>query len=499
MSTASTAGSGPRPRRVSPMSVADRIAEMLADPEDTLRRHPQPWWGRQSLAGGALGIALLHVERARTGQGLWHRAETWLRYATSGPIDDGPGSHLHYGAPALAFVLHRASVAADPAGAVRPGTGRRALAALDARISHATRTRLDQAHRRIDSGRGPALAEFDAIRGLAGLGAYWLSRHPHPRSSDPTATPTDDHAPGCPADHAAELTAEVAGYLVRLSEPLRSCGPLDGGPPVEGLPGWWTPLAPSGRPSPAFPHGHVNHGVAHGIGGPLALLALTATAGIRVPGHDAAVLRIRTWLDTHRRRDATGTWWPYWTAPDPHPKHLDPAGPTDSAGSVKRIGPGGGRQGRPSWCYGSPGLARAHQLAGIARSDPGLRDVGETVLAATAHDPELRSRLDGASLCHGHAGLLHLYARSITAAPASPAVPRSLAAARPRSGAAGANVDTAAVLAVLHEAATDAAEIQLRTAQPALGLLDGLAGVALALATRDGQIEPGWDRCLLIS
>lgn len=467
-----------RSRTVPIAPVADRIAELLVDPEDTLRRHPQPPWWRQALASGALGIALLHVERARTGHGPWSRAETWLRYAASGPIDDGPGSHLHYGAPALAFVLNRASTTAATSTA-RSGRGARALATLDTRIAHATRTRLDRAHRRIDTGHGPTLAEFDAIRGLAGLGAYWLTRNP----DNPLAV---------------DIVTDITAYLVRLTEPLTGRTPRGGAFPHEGLPGWWTPLAPSGRPSAAFQNGHINNGVAHGIGGPFALLALTAIAGIPVPGHHAAFDRVRAWLDNHRRQDATGTWWPHWTTPPHASPDAAPGGRGDPGQWVEA------RQGRPSWCYGSPGLARAHQLAGIAQGDPALRSLGENVLAALTHDRGLlRDRLDDASLCHGHAGLLHLCTRT-PYTPAAPPPARQAPTISAEPAATGPSVDTAAPIdqlhrAELHEAAVGAAEHQLRATHPTLGFLDGLAGVALALATHDGTIEPGWDRCLLIS
>lgn len=409
-------------------SVSDRIAHRLADPDTVLRRRPQPVWWRQSLANGALGVALLHIEHARTGHTSWNTANAWLQYVTSGPIDDGPGSHLHYGAPALGFVLHRAA-AAHPAGDLDG-----VLATLDARVAALTRLRLDQAHRRIDTGEAPALAEFDTLRGLAGLGAYWLTRH--------------DHAPD-----ADSLVPAVATYLVRLTEPL---APAAGRPaPADGLPGWWTPLAPSGRPSSAFPDGHVNHGLAHGIGGPLALLALTAIAGLRVTGHDGAIGRILACLDQNRHTDDTGTWWPYWTTPR-HPGH--------------------GRQGRPSWCYGSPGLARAHQLAGIALRDDDLRAVGSSVITGLPLDT--RPALRDASLCHGHTGLLHLAGRIADAS-------------NPRT----AGIDVLG----LHANAVDAAERQHDEPNPAFGLLEGLPGTGLVLAAHDGLIDSGWDRCLLIS
>ena len=62
--------------------------------------------------------------------------------------------------------------------------------------------------------------------------------------------------------------------------------------------------------------------------------------------------------------------------------------------------------GKPSWRYGTPGIARALQMAGIGLSDLDLQDRAEVAL------------LDDASSCHGWAGILH------TARPASQHAPR---------------------------------------------------------------------------
>ncbi len=59
---------------------------------------------RQSLARGSLGIALLHVERARQGTGSWQTAHQQL--ASIGPLLDGNETGLFLGAPAMAYVLH---------------------------------------------------------------------------------------------------------------------------------------------------------------------------------------------------------------------------------------------------------------------------------------------------------------------------------------------------------------------------------------------------------
>lgn len=211
------------------IAAADIIAGRLASPDAARRLDLVQGWWPQSLAHGAAGVALLHIERARSGHGPWQRAHDWLACAAEGGAVGGPDTHLYYGAPALAFALH---AAAD-----RPGRYARALDTLDTHVTELIRQRLRVAHARIDNGDYPELAEYDAIRGLSGLGALLLRRREH-----------------------TELLREVLTYLVRLTEPVKHDGEL--------LPGWWTHLAPSGKPSRDYPEGHANNGVAHGIGGP---------------------------------------------------------------------------------------------------------------------------------------------------------------------------------------------------------------------------------------
>ena len=226
-----------------------------------------------------------------------------------------------------------------------------------------TRRRLDRAHARIDRGERPAPAEFDAIRGLAGIGAGLL----HSGAQE-------------------EPLRAVLQYLVRLTEPLVDA---DG----RRVPGWCSDLGPTGRPSPAFGGGHVNNGMAHGIGGPLALLSSALLAGVRVDGQVAAIQRICTWLDTWRQDDGERIWWPYWVTPDQiHAGALDPMAPP----------------GRPSWCYGTAGLARAQQLAAIATSDVTRQRMSEDAVRRAVVDPLQKGGLVDRSLCHGWAGLAHV-------------------------------------------------------------------------------------------
>ncbi len=134
----------------------------------------------------------------------------------------------------VAFTLHAAS---------QPGYAP-VLAVLDEHIAALTRYRLRRARERIDARLMPSLREYDLIRGLTGIGAYLLHRF------SPTTGPTRPTG--------GTLLQEVLAYLIRLTHPLT----LDDGPVV---PGWWTGNAPNDEPSPDWPGGHGNLGIAHGI------------------------------------------------------------------------------------------------------------------------------------------------------------------------------------------------------------------------------------------
>lgn len=298
----------------------------------------------QSLAGGAAGVALLHIARARTGHGDWGTAHRWLAAAGRDPLTAADNAGLFIGVPALAFVTHAAAEA----------TGRyhATLARLDKATITITRRRVTAARVRIGRGERPELKEFDLIRGLTGLGAYHLRRHP-------------DHA----------VTAEVLAYLVRLTRPL---------PPDPNLPPWWTDAAPSGEPDPRFPHGHANVGVAHGIGSVLALLSLALLQGHPAPGLAEAVETVCDWTDRWRH-DIGGLWWPGVVTPHPSPSPRP----------------------RPSWCYGIAGTGRAQQLAGLALGDATRRRRAEEGMIAAISDHTYLDMLGAdIGLCHGTAGLL---------------------------------------------------------------------------------------------
>ncbi|MFF3275177.1 lanthionine synthetase C family protein [Streptomyces chrestomyceticus] len=414
------------------LALADAIATQLADPGTV---PPVPQEHRQHLAYGPPGIALLHIERAASGLGPWQRAHDWLAAASHQPVTSGPDSHPFYGAPAFAHAL---ACAADHLSSAY----QRALDTMDRQVRADARRRLDAAHRRIDAGRLPKLAEFDAIRGLTGYGAYLLRRDP-------------GHS----------TLRAVLDYCVRLTEPITHHGEI--------LPGWWTETGPSGSPDGhRFPGGHANSGIAHGIGGVLAFLALAVRNGTVTDHHHTALRTILVWLDRWQQKAGCGTAWPYWvTRADLRTGRLNPSTPR-----------------RPSWCYGTAGLARAQQLAALALGDTGRQIDAENALVAALTDPKQFKATTDLGLCHGFAGLAHVAAR--TAEDAHPSTVGRLRAAIP------------ALLNAITPPGPDPEPIAtglVRNAEPGPGLLDGAAGISLALLALSTAAPPqtAWDTCLL--
>jgi len=404
--------------------VVERLGDALTTPpapDDSRDDGPRSrrWWD-QSLSRGAAGVAVLHAARGRP-----DLAHPWLSRAVREDVSAAPGCGLWFGAPADAFAVQEIGEHRCPETAH----------ALRRAVTSVTRARLAAAAARIDAKTRPTRSEFDLVRGLSGLGAHLLRR---------TADP-----------HDRALLLGVLTYLVRLTRPLRARDAAG-----SSAPGWWTNDMPAGAGADAFTGGHADLGAAHGISGPLPLLALSTLHGVQVPGQTEAIEQICTWLDLWRRPAPTGTWWPQRIT---LPELL-------AGQATGQAGPG-----RPSWCYGTPGLARAQQLAGIALGDTARQDHAEHALLQAVTDPAQLGALSDLSLCHGWAGLtatLWCAARD---------------ARRP---------DLRAQLPGL--VAHLAGRASVLTAQDPVGLIDGTAGVALTLHTVTTGTTSGWARCLLL-
>jgi lantibiotic biosynthesis protein len=390
---------------------AAKLATLTYDTDDTTGRE-------QSLARGAVGVTLLHIERALAGVGPWSTAHAWVKAATTRGISAADDTGLYVGAPAISFILHAAE-------ADQNHRYDQALSTVDSHVIALAHRRVDAATARAQRGETTTFVEYDLFAGLTGIGQLLLQTMP-----------------------GTDALGRILDYLVRLTRPR-----------ADHLPGWWVSRDPD-KTLPT-PGGHANHGVAHGISGVLAFLGTALRRGVTVDGHREAIETICAHLDAWRQDDEHGPWWPEWITRDEL-----------RTGRSQQPSPH-----RPGWCYGTPGIARAQQIAAIATADTARQHLAEHALAACLSDTDQLARITDNTLCHGWAGLYQTAWRA-----AQDALTPEITHQVPR------------LVALLTRHANTGHEDDL-------GFLIGTAGVALAAHTAAHNTAPisGWDACLLIT
>lgn len=284
--------------------------------------------------------------------------------------------------------------------------------------------------RRPDWARGP----YDLIYGLTGIGVYALSRWP--RAS------------------AREMLTTVAGHLAG-----RASRDDDGA-------FWWTSpellLGPRREQSPG---GAVDLGVAHGMAGVIPLLARISRLDADIPRLDDLVNAATRWLFAHAVESPHGP-----TVPAFIDGESDPA-PTRSA-----------------WCYGDPGVAATLLLAARDAPSPSWNRAALHLAIRAAERPEDQTGVRDAGLCHGSAGLAHLFNRmyQLTGEPVlGDAALHWLQRVMD---------DVRAAVPVL---STPTDESSVPWNGP--GLLEGMTGIALALLAASSPRAPTWDSVFLVS
>ncbi|MFE9422699.1 lanthionine synthetase C family protein [Kitasatospora sp. NPDC006697] len=412
----------------------DRVARALV-------AEPHPSAPAAALEGGA-GVALFLAELAR-------HDSAWLpalhaRLAAAAKALNGTTSHgvQHGPAAVLAAVQSAARIGGHYPGLRRTLTAHVAAAQLAGLAAPSTAP-------------GVCWADYDAVTGVTGVGRVLLSAVTEGDAEERTAAE--------PA-----LRATLA-HLVAISRPVR----LDG----HRVPGWWVPAhrQPTDTDRARFPRGDLNLGTAHGIAGPLALLARSTELGITADGQSAALHRIADWLTARADHDAHG---PYWQPRLPLDEELARA-----AGRPRTPSP---PPRTAAWCYGSVGIANALLRAARVTGEPAWSRLALAAAHAVAARP---GDLLGPTVCHGEAGYLQGLWR-LARQSADPAL-----------------LGHCLVLAVRLAADWDPGT---RYGYPHLtpdphpeenpGILEGAAGVAAALITAlSGTEDPVWDRVLLLS
>jgi lantibiotic biosynthesis protein len=425
------------------LEVAKEVAKRLRSRERLLAasrtalgqtRYPRTvYWEPYGIAQGDAGIALAcsYLDACFPSEGWDVVGHEYLTWAVKAADEVGsPPLGLFGGLAGLAFAAWSLS---------RGGTRYRGLldtvdVNLNARILVEARSLIGR--------HGCGVSEFDLITGVCGVGVYFLYR-----GFDP------------PRDVGLRAILQT---IVALTET------------TGGVPHWYTPahLVADESLAKLYPMGNLNCGLAHGIPGPMALMALAYEGGVRVDGLKTALVHTAEWIAQHRVFDAFGVNWPT-TVPFSPDRTVSPES-LDSS--------------RAAWCYGTPGVARALWLAGRALDRDDLCQLAIEGMSAVYRRPTPERRIDSPTFCHGVAGLLQVTVRFAH--------------------------DTG--LSLFRDAGTSLCEQLLSLYEPdrALGfasiepagnfvdqpgLLDGAAGVVLAMLAATTDVRPAWDRLFLLS
>lgn len=283
--------------------------------------------------------------------------------------------------------------------------------------------------------RFPWEGKYDLFEGLVGLGVYALERLPRPS--------------------AASLLEAVVAHLAALAEhtPEGACffNPPDS-------------LPPKYRRN-LFPKGTYNLGVPHGIAGVIALLGAVCHVGIATEQARPLVGESVRWLLARERPvESDFRFMNTYTA----------------EADVDR--------GRLAWCHGDLGIAMALLMAARGAGEASWESEARRIAkAAAAHLPE-DTRAPDVGLCHGAAGIGHLFNRLYqTTGEASLGEAarlwlfRALTLREPGVGVGGYRM------------------VQEGEKFDHPGFRIGSSGVGLALLAAISPVEPDWDRLLLAS
>jgi lantibiotic modifying enzyme len=287
---------------------------------------------------------------------------------------------------------------------------------------------------------------YDLISGIVGIGVYFLERLQSPR-----AAPVASDCLALIVERLAELASHSSAGTTWLTNPGH-------------LPEWQRAVAPNG---------YYNLGVAHGVPGVIALLGQVCRANIGGPRARQLLARSIDWLFA-RSHTGAGSRFPYWL--------LD--GGDRGRGEPVRV----------AWCYGDLGISAALLCAARCVGDPRWEQRALELARNAAPRRGAAAMARDATLCHGTAGIAHIFNRLFQATgdatfeeAARYWLERTLGMRHANAGIAG------------YRALGSPDQGQPATWVDALGFLEGATGIGLALLAATSDVEPTWDRLLLIS
>jgi len=284
-------------------------------------------------------------------------------------------------------------------------------------------------------GLTPWQGHYDLISGLVGFGVFALERMPRPGGE--------------------ECLRRVVARLTELAER----GP-------QGITWRTGPEIMSDKDTEIYPAGNYNLGVAHGVPGVIALLGLAQRAGVECrPLLDGAV----DWLLAQKLPPDIGSFFGYSVAAGAEPASS-----------------------RVAWCYGDLGISATLMVAARAVGERAWEAEALEIARRTAERSLKQSSVIDVGICHGAAGVAHLFNR-LHQATGDPAL----------ADAARRWIDEALALrrgegigGFLAWAPNEERELGWREEA---GFLTGSAGIGLALMAAATAVEPAWDRVLQVS
>ena len=142
-----------------------------------------------------------------------------------------------------------------------------------------------------------------------------------------------------------------------------------------------------------FPKGTFNLGLAHGITGILAFLAIASLKGFIVPGQMDALRSLSSWI---RQKSFLYNENPVW------PQQIS------WEEEIEKIPPASHLRAKDAWCYGTAGIARSLFLAGTALENKELKEFALQAFRGIFSRSLEERQLISPNVCHGISGLILL-------------------------------------------------------------------------------------------
>ncbi|WP_082111924.1 lanthionine synthetase C family protein [Shouchella clausii] len=339
-----------------------KVEEIVMDKNNVTTISKVNPWDPVSLSHGFAGTILFFSELHKMyPEEKWdHVAHNHIVYASNYLKNGVHSISLFGGITGFAFAVFNAS---------ENGTRyQNLLAKLDEVIRRVAENEIEEEKQR--NGLGALPTFYDVIQGYSGIGRYLLERRKD--------TPAFNGLIEAILRRFVEMTATITWE-------------------EHEVPGWYVTQENQflEKDKKIYPFGNFNLGLAHGIPGPLSFLSLCLLKGIEIPGQRQAITTIGNWLVRHAKSNSTGA--PVWA-------HR--VGVKEAIANKYTV-----IDEREGWCYGNPGVARSLYLAGKALNDLPYQEMAVKCFHGIKEKTLEELDLQSATFCHGKSGLLQIMVR----------------------------------------------------------------------------------------